>query len=355
MHKRLARARDMLQQKGLDAVLVQSPVNRRYLSGFTGTAGTLLITDSKSILITDFRYTCQAERQCRDFMVTECREGLWDSLNSLVREYQVKKLGFEDDFFTYRQYIKMRENLEGIEPVPLGEELNLLRAVKDREEMEIIRTAARISEKALEHVLPMIKPGVTEREISKELEVFMIRAGCTGPAFDFIVASGWRSAMPHGVAADKKIEYGDLVTIDFGGKYEGYCSDMTRTFVVGKCSQKQKEIYETVLAAQHAALEQIRATLRGCDADSTARSVIEKAGYGEYFGHGLGHGVGLEVHEAPVLGPKSETILEPGMTVTVEPGIYMEGFGGVRIEDLVVVTDNGVENLNNFPKELMVL
>ena len=355
MHKRLARARDMLQQKGLDAVLVQSPVNRRYLSGFTGTAGTLLITDSKSILITDFRYTCQAERQCRDFMVTECREGLWDSLNSLVREDQVKLLGFEDDFFTYRQYIKMRENLEGIEPVPLGEELNLLRAVKDREEMGIMRTAARISEKALEHVLPMIKPGVTEREISKELEVFMIRAGCTGPAFDFIVASGWRSAMPHGVAADKKIEYGDLVTIDFGGKYEGYCSDMTRTFVVGKCSQKQKEIYETVLAAQHAALEQIRATLRGCDADSTARSVIEKAGYGEYFGHGLGHGVGLEVHEAPVLGPKSETILEPGMTVTVEPGIYMEGFGGVRIEDLVVVTDNGVENLNNFPKELMVL
>jgi Xaa-Pro aminopeptidase len=355
LQKRLARARDMLQQKGLDAILVQSPVNRRYLSGFTGTAGTLLITGSKSILLTDFRYACQAERQCRGFMVTECREGLWDSLNSLVREYQVTKLGFEDDYFTYRQYMQMKEKMKGTEPVPLGEELNLLRAVKDREEMEIMRTAAIISEKALDHVLPMIRPGVTEREISKELEVFMIRAGCTGPAFDFIVASGWRSAMPHGVAADKRIEHGDFVTIDFGGKYEGYCSDMTRTFVVGRCSTRQREVYETVLAAQHASLEQIRARLRGCDADSTARSVIEKAGYGEYFGHGLGHGVGLEVHEAPVLGPRSEAVLEPGMAVTVEPGIYIEGFGGVRIEDLVIVTDDGVENLNSFPKELMVL
>ena len=355
MQKRLARTRNMLQQKGLDAILVQSPVNRRFLSGFTGTAGSLLITGSKSIILTDFRYACQAERQCRGFAVTECRENFWDSLNSLVREYQVTKLGFEDGFVTHRQYMQMKEKLECIELVPLGEELNLLRAVKDQEEMEMMRTAARISEKALDHVLPMIRPGVTEREISKELEIFMIRAGCAGPAFDFIVASGWRSAMPHGVATDKKIERGDFVTIDFGGIYEGYCSDMTRTFVVGICSPKQKEIYETVLDAQLAALEQIRARIRGCDADGTARRVIEKAGYGECFGHGLGHGVGLEVHEAPVLGPRSETVLEPGMAVTVEPGIYIKGFGGVRIEDLVIVKDDGVENLNSFPKELMVL
>ena len=355
MKNRLARARDFLRREGLDGVLVQNPANRRYLSGFTGTAGMLLITGKEKIIITDFRYTRQAESQCRDFVVAEYRNGPWVRLRELLGKYQVKKLGFEDGFVTYRWYLEMKEKLHDAEPVPVGAGLDLLRAVKDTGEIELMRTAVKISEKALEHVKPMIKPGVTEKEISCELEIFMIRAGCTGPAFDFIVASGWRSAMPHGVASDKRIEHGDFVTIDFGGKYMGYCSDMTRTFVVGDCSRRQKDIYDTVLTAQLAALESIRAGLKGCEAYSSARSIIERAGYGSCFGHGLGHGIGLKIHEAPVLGPREDAILKPGMAVTVEPGIYIEGFGGVRIEDLVIVTDNGVENLNSFPKELMVL
>jgi Xaa-Pro aminopeptidase len=355
VRKRLARAKEFLRQQGLDGILVQSPANSMFLSRFTGTAGSLLITGEKDIILTDFRYTRQAKEQCPDFEVIEYKNGLLDRLSALLKENGILKLGFEDAYITYRQYRQMIDKLEGFELTPVGEGVNLLRMIKDRQEIELMRTAASISEKALEHVVPMIRPGVTEREISRALEVFMIEKGCSGPAFDFIVASGWRSAMPHGVASDKSIENGDFVTIDFGGKYMGYCSDMTRTFVVGKCSERQREIYDTVLNAQITALKTIRAGISCKEADGAARGIIEKTGYAGSFGHGLGHGVGLMIHEAPVLGPKSETVLEVGMAVTVEPGIYIDGFGGVRIEDLVIVQEDGVENLNSFPKELMVL
>jgi Xaa-Pro aminopeptidase len=355
VRKRLARAKDFLRQQEFDGILVQSPANRTFLSGFTGTAGSLLITGEKDIIFTDFRYTRQAKEQCPEFEVIEYKNGLLERLSDLLKENGVLRLGFEDAFITYRQYRHMIDKLEGTELAPVGEGVNLLRMAKDRQEIELMRTAASISEKAIEHVMPMIRPGVSEREISRALEVFMIEKGCSGPAFDFIVASGWRSAMPHGVASEKRIEYGDFVTIDLGGKYMNYCSDMTRTFVVGKCSARQREIYDTVLNAQITALMTIRAGMGCKEADGAARGIIEKAGYTGSFGHGLGHGVGLEIHEAPVLGPKSETVLNKGMAVTVEPGIYIDGFGGVRIEDLVIVQEDGVENLNSFPKELMVL
>ncbi|MGI6703386.1 MAG: M24 family metallopeptidase [Clostridia bacterium] len=355
MENRLAKAKDLLRREGLDGLLVQSPANRRYLSGFTGTAGSLLITEGESIILTDFRYTRQAKEQCALFTATEYKSDVWEALSGLLKEHSIKRMGFEDGFITYRQYLDMKKRLEGADTVPVGESLNLLRMVKDDSEMRLMRKAAEISEKALEYAMPLIRPGTTEREISKALVSYMIQAGCSGPAFEFIVASGWRSAMPHGVASDKEIEYGDFVTIDFGGKYQGYCSDMTRTFVVGRCSPKQKEVYDTVLTAQLTAIERLRAGITGREADEAARSSIEKAGYGRCFGHGLGHGVGLKIHEAPALSPRGDIVLKPGMAVTVEPGVYIEGFGGVRIEDLVIVKENGVENLNSMGKELIVL
>jgi len=355
LEKRLAKAKDLLRQEGLDGILVQSPANRRYLSGFTGTAGSLLITGGESIILTDFRYTRQAKGQCSLFRVLEYQNDVWETLCGLLKEHGIKRLGFEDGFITYRQYFRMKERLDDAVPIPLDEGLNLLRMVKDEAEICLLRTASQISEEALGHVMQMIRPGVTEREISTALETYMIQAGCSGPAFEFIVASGKRSAMPHGTASDKKIEYGDFVTIDFGGKYEGYCSDMTRTFVVGKCSSRHKEVYDTVLTAQLTAQESIKAGITGRDADAVARNIIKEAGYGRYFGHGLGHGVGLKIHEAPTLSPKGDIVLRPGMAVTVEPGVYIEDFGGVRIEDLVIVREDGVENLNKMGKELTVL
>jgi Xaa-Pro aminopeptidase len=355
LDRRLARIRGLIREEGLDGVFISSPVNTRYFSRFTGTTGYLLITAGENLFVTDFRYTRQAKDQCPGFKVMELPGDMWDRLNSILGEYGIKKLGFEDSFVTYRQYHKMKEKFDNVELVPMGEKADRIRMVKDAEEIGFIRTAAEISEQALRHVKPMIRPGTAEKDISTELEVFMKRAGCSGPAFSFIVASGWRSAMPHGVASEKKIRDGDFVTIDFGGKYRGYCSDMTRTFVVGRLSPKQKEIYDIVLTAQTEALKGISPGMIGSQADSIARDIITKAGYGEYFGHGLGHGVGLQIHEAPTISAKGDIALEPGMAVTVEPGIYIPEFGGVRIEDLVIITDNGIENLNQAGKELTVL
>ncbi len=355
LEKRLAKVKELLKRDGLDGILVSSSVNRRYFSMFTGTAGHLLITGDVNLFATDFRYTQQACQQCPAFKVVELPRDIWDGLYNILEEYGIKSLGFEDSYITYNKYCQMKEKFEGVELLPMGEKLNHIRMLKNTEEIELMRTAAKISEQAFEHVKPMIKPGVAERDISMELEFFMKRAGCSGPAFDFIVASGWRSALPHGVASNKKIEYGDFVTLDFGAKYNGYCSDMTRTVVVGEYSSKQKEIYYIVLKAQTETLNRMRAGMTGSRVDGIARDIIQKAGYGEYFGHGLGHGVGLQIHEAPTLSPKGDIVLKPGMAVTVEPGIYIQGFGGIRIEDLVIVTDSGVENLNRTDKVLTVL
>ncbi len=352
MDKRHNRVKNLLAEEELDGILVLSPANRRYLSGFTGTAGCLLITNAVYLILADSRYTEQAKKQCSRFKVIQIQENIWDSLNGVLKDYKVKNVGFEDGFVTCRQYGRMTEKLDGAYLVPLGDRLDKIRMVKDREEIENIRTAARICERALLHVKPLVKPGTVEKDISLELEFYIRRAGCSGPAFEFIVASGPRSALPHGTAGSRRIRDGDLVVIDLGGKYNGYCSDMTRTFVVGRPNPKQKEIYDTVLIAQTLALNGIKAGMTASGADGIAREIIERAGYGEYFGHGLGHGVGLQIHEAPTLNQRCDTVLEPGMVVTVEPGIYVPDFGGVRIEDLVMVAEDGIENLNSADKEL---
>lgn len=353
MFNRVENLRKMIQEKSIDGALVSKDSNRRYLSGFTGTSGHVLITKDSALFITDFRYVEQAEKQCHDFDVLEHNneKNLYDILNGLG----IKRLGFEEDFVTYGQYMEFKNKLQNMTLLPLDGAVGILRRYKDEDEIKRIEKAAIITDEAFGYICEFIKPGITEREIALELEGYMRKKGASGTSFDIIVASGLRSALPHGVASDKVVEKGEFITIDFGCIYEGYCSDMTRTIIIGKANHKQKEIYHTVLEAQTLAHEAIRPGITGIEADKAARDLIHRKGYGEFFGHGLGHGVGLEVHEAPRLSPSGKDVLGAGMVVTNEPGIYLPDFGGVRIEDLIVVTDDRNRILSKSPKELIEL
>ena len=289
-----------------EAVFISSYPNIFYYSGFTSEDAYLLISHSGKYIITDSRYTIQAREQAKGFEVVEM------------------------------------QNL-----------INKPREIKDECEIKKIAEAEKIGDMAFEYVLGRIKEGVTEREIALDLEFFMKKQGATALSFDTISASGIRSAMPHGIATDKKIENGDFLTLDFGCVFEGYCSDMTRTVVVGKANDKQKEIYNTVLKAQTTAIDAIKAGMKCSEVDGVARKIITAAGYGENFGHSLGHSVGIEIHENPSFSPKNNAVVQNGNVITVEPGIYIDGFGGVRIEDLIVVQNGKAVNLTSSPKELI--
>lgn len=353
MSNRIDKFRDKLIEKELDGAISYKPENRRYLSGFTGTAGYVVITKDRSIFITDFRYVEQAKEQCKGYEIIKHTDD--KTVYDIINELGISKLGFEEEFVTYQQYEDFDKKLNNIKLLPLKGIINKLRIIKSDDEIVEIRKAAEIADMAFEHVCKIMKPGVTEWEVALEIEGFMKKNGATSTSFDSIVASGKRSSLPHGVASKKEIENGDFVTLDFGCVYNGYCSDMTRTVVIGKASEKQKEIYNIVLEAQEAVLEHIKPGMKGHEADKIARDIIKKRGYGDYFGHGLGHGVGLEVHESPRLSPTSNETLEPNMIVTDEPGIYVPDFGGVRIEDLIVITKDGCERLSKSPKHLMEL
>lgn len=358
---RVQAARKLLEEKGLDAAFIASPANIRYLSGFAGTDSYLYLSSKRQVILTDSRYTLQAEEEGKDCEVRTIKgERVYGALlKELLEEDKVKRLGFEDGVMTWQLVKKLQEaagDKWGEERwVPLGEDLSLLRAVKDEGEIEKLARAEQIGDEAFSYILTQIKPGITELEIAAKLEYYMKSHGAQEKGFDTIAASGLHSAMPHAVPSEKVLEKGDFLTLDFGCKYQGYCSDMTRTVVIGKANEKQKEIYKIVLEAQEAALAGLRAGMTGAEGDALARKVIEEAGYGDYFGHGLGHSVGLEIHEKPALSPKDQTILRPGIIETVEPGIYIPGFGGVRIEDMTVITENGIKNLTSSPKELIEL
>ncbi len=358
---RVQAARKLLEEKGLDAAFIVSPANIRYLSGFAGTDSYLYLSGKKQVILTDSRYTLQAEEEGKDCEVRTIKgERVYGVLlKELLEEDKVKRLGFEDGVMTWQLVKKLQEasgDKWGEERwVPLGEELSLLRAVKDEGEIEKLARAEQIGDEAFSYILTQIKPGITELEIAAKLEYYMKSHGAQEKGFDTIAASGLHSAMPHAVPSEKVLEKGDFLTLDFGCKYQGYCSDMTRTVVIGKANEKQKEIYKIVLEAQEAALAGLRAGMTGAEGDALARKVIEEAGCGDYFGHGLGHSVGLEIHEKPALSPKDQTILRPGIIETVEPGIYIPGLGGVRIEDMTVITENGIKNLTSSPKELIEL
>lgn len=342
-----------LLDNDLDSFLVTNPQNCFYLSGFTGTAGVLLITKKNNYLITDFRYIEQAEKEAALFKIIKYANNLYETLYNLIKKENLLNLGFEAENVSFNQYQLILRELKGINLVPEKKLIENLRVIKDKEEVQKIKKAVEITDEAFNYILTKIKPGIREIDIATELEIFMRKQGASGTSFATIVASGERSALPHGVASEKIVEKGNFITLDFGCIYNNYCSDMTRTIVIGKPSRKQREIYEIVLEAQKLALEKIRAGEKACNIDTISRKYIESKGYGEFFGHGLGHSVGLDIHESPSLSPRDSTILKSNMTITVEPGIYLPQWGGVRIEDLVVVSEVGIENLTRSPKELI--
>lgn len=355
MKKRIDKLRKKLKKKNIEAFLVTKRENIRYLSQFTGTAGKLLITQNDSIFITDFRYLDQAAEQTEGCVIEEISSDFVKGFAELLKRKNIKNLSFESQALNFKMYQKLKEKLELASFTPLESLVESLRIIKDQAEIEKIKKAVEIADQGFDFLVDFIEPGKTEKEVALELEFFMKRKGGEANAFDFIVASGKRGALPHGVASSKKIETGDLVTIDFGTVYQGYHSDITRTIAVGEPKAKLKDIYELVLSAQKKVIAEIKAGMSCLEADKIARDFIKEAGYKENFGHGLGHGVGLEIHEAPRLSYSSDSNLKAGMVVTDEPGIYISGLGGVRIEDDLVITENGCQVLNSAPKELIIL
>lgn len=341
----------------LDGVMITSEENRRYFTAFPSTAGVLLVSRCGSVFLTDSRYVEAAGKKITCCPVRETKN-LKKELPDLMREFKINRLGIEAQRVTVSEYTRYCEMLNDVEIVADGsvdKAINSLRMVKSADEIASIKKAQAITEQAFDHILKFIKPGVTEREISLELDYFMLKNGAEALSFETIAVSGINSSMPHGVPSDKKIENGDFITMDYGAVCDGYHSDMTRTVAVGAVSDEQKKVYDTVLKAQLAALDVMRPGVRCSDADKAARDVIASAGYGAFFGHGTGHGVGIEIHEEPRVSPSAEDILEAGNVVTDEPGIYLPGCFGVRIEDMVLITEDGMENLTSSPKELIVI
>ena len=355
IEKRLENLRSRMKKEKLDAALVTKRENYMYLSGFTGSSAYLVITGNDAVLVTDFRYAEQAGKQASLYEISTYRGSTVKGLNDVIESKKIERLGFEESNLTVDKYNEYKEKLNVKELVAFGGMLEGLREIKDSEELGLIKKAVNIADDTFAHVLKLIRPGVAEVELAAEMEYFMRRQGATGTSFESIVASGKRSSMPHGVASEKKLEPGDAITFDFGALYQGYCSDMTRTVFLGRPDEELKKIYKIVLEAQLTTSAGVKKGLSGKDIDMIARELIAREGYGENFGHGLGHGVGLEIHEEPRLSMAGVKIMENGMVVTVEPGIYIDGFGGVRIEDMVVVNDNDPVILTASTKEMLVI
>jgi Xaa-Pro aminopeptidase len=343
-----------MSEKGIDGVLLQGDPNRNYLSGFTGDESFSVITNERAIFITDSRFTEQARQQAKDYEIVQYSGKFEDFLGDLTKDLNISKIGFEENIITYDNYIKYKNKLN-CELVPMDGMVEKIRIVKDEEEINCIKKAAAIADKAFEHMLGYIKAGMTERQVGLELEFYMKKLGARDLSFPTIVASGVRSCLPHGQATDKVLKEGEFLTLDFGCIYNDYCSDMTRTIVIGEPSDKMKEIYNVVLEAEMKALKGFKPGVTGKSVDKIARDYIAEKGYGKYFGHGLGHGVGREIHENPRVSPMGDTVLEKGMVVTDEPGIYIPDFGGVRIEDLILITECGCEVISKSPKELICI
>lgn len=359
----------IIKGRNLDGVLITSSANMRYCSGFRG-EGIVYLAREQRLVLTDSRYTIAAREECPSFEVIEYRGNIWESWIQILSERTGSsvmpelRIGFEDEWMTVKAYrtleaLLKKEDMPGLSLVPLHKKLDSLRRIKAEDEWKDIEKAEKIGDYAFEKVLEKIRAcmvegtKMTEKQVAAWIEFYMKEMGADGTSFDTIAASGIHSSMPHAIPTDKVLEEGDCLTMDFGCKVNGYCSDMTRTILIGRADERQREVYRVVLQAQKAALAAIRPGMKGCEVDAVARNIIAEAGYGECFGHSLGHSVGLEIHESPCFSSKDETVLEPGMVITVEPGIYIEGAFGVRIEDVVVITENGCRNITKSPKELM--
>jgi Xaa-Pro aminopeptidase len=346
---------ERLLEKELDAILISASANRQYLSGFTGSAGYLFIAKGKTVLVTDSRYTEQAANQSPDFDVVQIRGG-WDWLLELLKENNVQRLGFESQDMTVATYDRVIEALKedtALDKVSLVTASGLAeeqRITKDKGELVSLQRAIDASDRAMETVCPTIQEGMTEREVAWRVEKAMRDFGADGISFDTIVAAGPNGAMAHHMPSDYVISQGEPIVIDMGARVDGYCSDITRTVVVGEPDDSFRKIYDIVLGAQLTAINTVRPGMSGGDCDELSRGVIAEAGYGDNFGHSLGHGVGLNVHENPRVGPNSTDPLEPEMVFTVEPGIYISGWGGIRIEDIVVLGESGATTLSKASK-----
>ena len=352
--KRLDNLRAVIEEKGIDGLLISGADNRRYLSGFVGTAGYLFITAESSVLATDFRYTEQAALQAPEYRVDRIA-GKLDWLPGLCAEFGVEKLGFEADDITVSQFERFKQAFSdkgseaGLEPTT-GLTLDL-RAVKDEHELGLLSRAIQISDEAFDEVSGEIVPGMTEIDVAERIEQAVKSRGAESVSFDTIVAAGPNAARPHHRAGDTVIHEGQTIVVDMGAQYQGYCSDLTRTIVLGDADDKTRRIYDIVLSAQLAAIELVEADMTGNETDMIARKVIQETGHGDDFGHSLGHGVGLQVHENPGVGPNSKGELKDGMVFTIEPGIYLEGWGGVRIEDIVVLEQGKARVLSKARKK----
>jgi Xaa-Pro aminopeptidase len=347
-----------LEAHHLDAMLLTGEANRFYASGFhsAGTDGVALVTHRKSYYFTDSRYTEAAGRHVQGAEIRETGPGRGYAvlLSEAIQEHGIRRLGFEDAYMAVRDHAAYEKALK-CELVPATDLLWALRCVKDKEELDAMVAAQRIAEKALEQILEEIRPGVTEKEIAARLQYLMLHFGAENMSFDPIVVSGPNGSLPHGVPGERVIQGGEFVTMDFGCIYRGYCSDMTRTVAVGFATEEMQRIYQIVLAAQKAGIAAARAGVSGKEVDAAARSIISAAGYGGYFGHSFGHGVGVEIHEAPNASPMNDKALPEGAVISAEPGIYLPGKLGVRIEDVILLTGDGCKNLTKAPKELIIL
>jgi Xaa-Pro aminopeptidase len=350
---RRARLTPTLEETEAQAVLVTRLPNVRYLTGFTGSNGQLLLTPDGGLLLTDGRYAEQARREVPDLPIRLYTGELAEAFAAACADLGVRRVAFEASGVTYRTYARLAET--GVELVPRTDDVERLRWVKDPEEVELIRAAQAIVDDAFDLVVGKLAEGMAEREVALELETAMRRSGAEGPAFPTIVAFGEGAAEPHHRPTDRRLARGDVVKVDFGCVVGGYHSDMTRTVALGEPPPQIREVHEVVRRAQRAGVEAVRAGVTGGDADRAARRVIEEAGFGERFRHSLGHGVGLEIHEGPYLRDGGTDSLPEGAVVTVEPGVYLEGVGGVRIEDMVVVTAEGCEVLPRTTRDLVIL
>jgi Xaa-Pro aminopeptidase len=352
--KRLRKLRTSIAEKGLDALLLSQPENLHYLSRFTGSSGWLLISGQNAILASDFRYREQAREESPDFEIIQTKQELRDWLPGLVSDLGWHKLGFEANSISYDIFHKLSEAIKtkpvNLELVPTTGIVEQLRSIKEPEELEFITKAVELVDAVFKQAKAIIRPGITEKEAAWEIEKLLRQEGSEGMPFEIIVASGPNSALPHARPTEKIICSGEPVLIDMGARISGYCSDFSRTLFLGKTDKTFQKIYNIVLKAQTTAIEGIESGMDASQADQLARSVVEQAGYRDAFGHGLGHGVGLAVHESPALGPSSSDALADGMVFTIEPGVYLAGQGGVRIEDMVVLENGKAKVLSKAEK-----
>lgn len=352
---RINKVLEAMAKQCVDSVIIKDVTTIRYLTGFTGDSSLLYLDREQGTLITDGRYTEQAKNEMKHFHVLEYTPvnagSIWAAAAQLAQAAKAKAVGFDGAYYSYNDYVALQELL-GATPL-VSVDLSSIRMIKDKKELDLLLKAASIADEAFIKLLDDIEPGRTERGLAGRLEFYMKMLGSEKPSFDTIVASGVRSALPHGMASDKVIAEGDFVTFDFGAVYKGYHSDMTRTLVVGESDSWQQDIYEVVLEAQLKGLRAAEVGMTGRELDAIVRNYITECGYGDYYVHGTGHGVGLEIHEMPNINKRGSTVLQTGMIFTIEPGIYIPGKGGVRIEDTVVLTEEGARALNGVKKQLI--